>query len=154
LVKVEVEDTAVATLRFENGALGVVEVTTAARPDDFEASISILTERGTAVLGGLTANRLIVWTPDPDACETYSEEVPNAYGLGHRPLLGDVIADLSERNPHPISFQDGTRAVNLLNALYRSAEDGLPVELKDHPHSRFLGREDGARQALYLTDPD
>ena len=33
LVDVEVEDTAVAILKFESGALGAIEVTTAARPD-------------------------------------------------------------------------------------------------------------------------
>lgn len=46
LVEVETEDTAVAILRFRNGALGVVEATTATRPKDLEASISILGEGG------------------------------------------------------------------------------------------------------------
>lgn len=153
LVKVEVEDTAVAALRFASGALGVIEVTTAARPDDFEASVSVLTEGGAGVLGGLTANRLLTWTMDPAACEQHSEEVPNAYGNGHRPLLADVVADLLDGVPHPISFQEGARAIRFLNALYRSAEDNRPVMLKDSPVSRLLGREDQALHALYLTGP-
>src|SRR6266404_9599055 len=42
LAKIEAEDTAVAILRFRNGALGVIEATTATRPIDLEGSISIL----------------------------------------------------------------------------------------------------------------
>lgn len=154
LVKVQVEDTAVAALRFASGALGSVEVTTAARPDDFEASISVLAEQGAAIVAGLTANRLFTWTLDPAACEGLSEDVPNAYGNGHRPLLADVVAELLDGTPHPISFEEGARAVRLLNALYRSAEDGVPVRTKDQPASRRLGRQDPAIDGLYLTKPD
>src|ERR1700726_4747865 len=42
LVNIEAEDTAVVLLRFRNGALGVIEATTAARPKDLEGSISVL----------------------------------------------------------------------------------------------------------------
>ncbi|MBK7907717.1 MAG: Gfo/Idh/MocA family oxidoreductase [Gemmatimonadetes bacterium] len=47
LAKVETEDTAVVTLRFANGALGVIEATTAARPRDLEGSLSLLGEAAT-----------------------------------------------------------------------------------------------------------
>ena len=47
-VKLEVEDTALSIIKFKNGAIGNLEVTTAARPDDFEASISVLGEYGMA----------------------------------------------------------------------------------------------------------
>jgi predicted dehydrogenase len=42
LVDIEAEDTAVVMLSFRNGALGVIEATTAARPKDLEGSISVL----------------------------------------------------------------------------------------------------------------
>ena len=45
-VSCEVEDTVVATIEFESGAVGVIEITVAARPDDFESSISILGSKG------------------------------------------------------------------------------------------------------------
>ena len=41
LVDIEGEDTAVVTLKFKNGALGIIEATTATRPNDLEGSISI-----------------------------------------------------------------------------------------------------------------
>ena len=42
LVNIESENTAVATLKFKNGALGIVEATTATRPKNLEGSLSIL----------------------------------------------------------------------------------------------------------------
>ena len=37
LVDIEAEDTAIVTLKFKNGALGIIEATTAVRPKDLEA---------------------------------------------------------------------------------------------------------------------
>src|SRR5438445_1265228 len=52
LVSIEAEDTGLAHLRFASGALGVIEATTAARPEDLEVSISILGEHATVDLRG------------------------------------------------------------------------------------------------------
>ena len=151
LVDVEVEDTAVATVLFSSGALGVIEVTTAARPHDFEASISVLAENGTALLGGIASNRLDVYTLDPEARETSSQEFPDAYGFGHWPFFEDVIADVRGVRSHPISVEEGTRAIRLLNALYRSAEDQREVRLDEGAVSHRLGRPDPKLAALYTT---
>ncbi|MBM3851877.1 MAG: Gfo/Idh/MocA family oxidoreductase [Verrucomicrobia bacterium] len=151
LVSIEVEDTGVAVLRFANGALGTVEATTTHRPDDKEASITILGEKGNCTLAGLAANKLVSWTPDPALCAVASEEIPNAYGFGHKPFLADVIADLQGLRPHPVSVEDGTRAIRLLNALYRSAEDGRPVGLAEGLSSQRLGRFDAKLHNMYLA---
>ena len=42
LVDIEAEDTAIVTIKFKNGALGIIEATTAARPKDLEGSLSVL----------------------------------------------------------------------------------------------------------------
>jgi predicted dehydrogenase len=42
LANMEAEDTAVATLKFRSGALGIIEATTAVRRTDLEGSLSIL----------------------------------------------------------------------------------------------------------------
>jgi len=61
LVSIEAEDTGIAMLRFRNGALGVIEATTAARPVDLEGSISILGQNGTVEVGGFAMNEMKVW---------------------------------------------------------------------------------------------
>ncbi len=154
LVNVEVEDTAVATLKFKNGALGVIEVTTAARPTDFEASISVLAENGAAILSGIACNQLNTYTLDPTASSACSEEFLDAYGLGHWQFFRDLLADLQESKPHPISFVEGTRAIRLLNAIYLSAEDKREVYLDEGLASHNLGRPDLKLSSLYETSPE
>ncbi len=151
LVQVEVEDTGVAIATFAGGALGVIEVTTAARPDDFEASISILGEKGTAVLGGIASNELSVYTLDENAKAENSEKFPDVYGFGHWAFFRDVAAAIEQGRPHPISFAEGSGAIRLLNALYRSAEDQRAVSLADRPASLRLGRPDEKLARLYTT---
>lgn len=153
LVQVEVEDTAVGVVTFAKGPVGIIEVTTAARPDDMEASISILAEKGTAILTGIASNQLSTYTLHPEERERFSEQFPDAYGYGHWPFFKDVIADLIDGKPHPISFEEGSRAIRLLNALYRSAEDGVVVRLTDGLGSRRLGQPDPALTKLYDVTP-
>jgi predicted dehydrogenase len=56
LVNIECEDTGAALFKFSNGAIGIVEATTAVRPKDLEGSISILGEKGSVVIGGFFMN--------------------------------------------------------------------------------------------------
>ena len=87
---IEVEDTAVSTIEFKNGGVGTIEVTTAARPDDFEASLSIVGSKGLAQIGGKAVNELQLFSPDPKACKKNSEIFKNGYGLGHLKFYKDV----------------------------------------------------------------
>ena len=57
-VNIEVEDAVVGTVKYKNGSIGTLEVTTAARPQDFEASISIIGSKGMAQIGGIAVNEL------------------------------------------------------------------------------------------------
>ena len=142
----EAEDTMVAALRFGDGSLGTIEATTAIRPEDVEASISIAGEGGMAVIGGIALNEIHTWKfvdPRPEdetTPERASQEVPTGYGLSHGPLIQEVIDRLEkgELSP-PISGEDTLAAVQLVHALYRSAEVGGWVELGDSPLSDRLG---------------
>ena len=57
-VNIEVEDTACVLLKFKSGAFGIVEATTATRPQDLEGSLSILGEKGSVVIEGFAVNKI------------------------------------------------------------------------------------------------
>jgi UDP-N-acetyl-2-amino-2-deoxyglucuronate dehydrogenase len=145
LVKMECEDLCVANLRFKNGALGVVEAMTAARPRDFEASLSLLGEKGTVILGGLALNKVDVWEfavpeeGDERVPETFSQEVPNAYGYGHDVLYNRVVESILHGAPVEISGEEGRKALELVHAIYASHEQGVRVDMENRPTSSRLG---------------
>lgn len=149
---IEVEDTVVATMRYANTSVGVLEVTTAARPDDFEASISLVCENGLAQIGGIAVNELQTFTPDPAACRENSEDFSGSvYGNGHAAMYRDIARSLFEGAPYPVSREDCLSSIRLLHAFYRSDEVGGWVDVASSTESTRLGRSDEALANLYRT---
>jgi predicted dehydrogenase len=151
--KLEAEDTGVSLLKFHNGALGQLEITMAARPDDFEASVSIVGSKGLAVLGGLCSNKLITFSSRPEDETAFSEEVPIVYGFGHKELYRRVVKTLLEGDPAPIEFADGLETIRLLHALYRSNEERRWVKLNENVESFRLGERRDDLLIPYLIQP-
>jgi predicted dehydrogenase len=146
LVDIEAEDTAVATLQFANGALGIVEATNAARPRDLEGSLSILGEGGTVVIGGFAVNKMVTWEftdPQPDdvdVLDRFSVNPPNVYGYGHQAYYEHVIDCLQNDTAALVDGLEGRRSLELITALYESIETGKAVALRFHSrHSRLGG---------------
>jgi predicted dehydrogenase len=134
LLDIETEDTAVATFKFKSGALGAFEATVATRPEDLEASISLLGEKGTVILGGFAVNKVNYWkfeTPLPEdeiIIGECSHEVPNVYGHGHSPYLMNVIDAIINNKPALVEASEGKKNIEILTALYESAAlGGKPV---------------------------
>jgi UDP-N-acetyl-2-amino-2-deoxyglucuronate dehydrogenase len=157
-VRAEVEDTACAWVRFVNGALGIIEATTATRPldKDLEASVSILGEKGTVIVEGASVNRVTTWTFDDADMSQYSEAPPNVYGFGHNHIIDNVVNVLIKGGKPLVTGEDALKSIKFLNALYRSMElGGQEVKLKDHPESQRFGVIDEKSvhiANLYRTD--
>ncbi len=150
LVKIEAEDTAVVILEFTNGALGVIEATTAARPTDLEGSVSILGEKGTVEIGGFAVNELKTWrfsNPQPgddDVFTKYSVNPPNVYGFGHHAYYEHVVRAIRKGGPNLVDGLAGRRSLELINAIYESVETGRTVPLRFTPKYSRLGRLDSS----------
>jgi predicted dehydrogenase len=149
---IEVEDTATASIAFEKGAVGSLEVTTAARPIDYEASISLVCENGLAQIGGIAVNELQIYTPDPAACRTHSEDFSgNVYGFGHAQIYRDIAAFFHQGLPYPITAGDTLGTIQLLNAFYIADEQRAWVDVASAGDSERLGRPDEELANLYRT---
>lgn len=149
---IEVEDTCVSTLKFANGAVGTLEITTAARPDDFEASISLVGSKGLMQIGGLAVNELQIFTPDAKEQAAHSEDFSKCvYGNGHETFYKDVADHMLDRKKYFVDYLEAKKSLGLLHSFYVSSETGVPVSPQEFKQSKFLGRPDEKLADLYRT---
>jgi predicted dehydrogenase len=147
LVDIECEDTGVAVITFKSGALGVVEATTATRPSDLEGSLSLLGARGNVEIGGFAVNQIRQWNfteslpGDAEVLEKYSENPPNVYGFGHVAYLRHVVKVLGNGAPSLVDGAEGRKSLELIHAIYQSAETGTEITIGPKSHSEKLGRK-------------
>jgi predicted dehydrogenase len=146
LAKIETEDTAVATLKFRNGALGIIEATTAVRPKDLEGSLSILGETGTVEIAGFAVNKIRHWQfspelpSDAEVIEKFSVNPPNVYGFGHQSYYEHVVDCLIHQRAALVDGLEGRKSLELISALYESIETGQEVSLNFSPRFCRLGQ--------------
>jgi UDP-N-acetyl-2-amino-2-deoxyglucuronate dehydrogenase len=149
---IEAEDTVVSSFTYENNAIGSLEVTTAARPDDFEASISIVGSKGLAQIGGIAVNELQLFTPKPSDCELHSEDFSDCvYGEGHRLLYKDIYQSINTGESYTVSYQDCLSSIKLLHSFYRSDEKNNWQKVDEDGESVRLGKDNNKISKLYRT---
>jgi UDP-N-acetyl-2-amino-2-deoxyglucuronate dehydrogenase len=148
LADIEAEDTAVVTLKFKNGALGIIEATTATRPNDLEGSISVLGEKGSVVIGGFAVNQMQTWSfediqeGDQSVLKQYSENPPNVYGFGHQAYYEHVVKCASHGGNNLVDGLQGRKSIELISAIYESVETGKEVFLRFMPKRCKLGLQE------------
>jgi predicted dehydrogenase len=138
--RIEVEDTAVACLRFKNGALGVIEATTSVHPG-LPKTIAVHGDRGTAVI---EQEDVLRWDFAPETEEDraikqrFAQKVGASGGSSdpsaishvyHARQLGDFVQALESGRKPRVDGREGRRAVEAILAVYQSAATGRVVEL-------------------------
>jgi predicted dehydrogenase len=138
--RIEVEDVAVATVKFANGALGVIEASTATWPGELKR-IEISGDAGSAIL---REEDLAVWkfAKETKADEAIRQKMssrtqtgggaadPKAIGHhGHMLQFQDVLNAIKKGTKPLVDGPEGRKAIELILAIYKSAETGKPVRL-------------------------
>ena len=144
LVKIEAEDTGVAIIRYNSGALGVLEATTATRPKDLEGSISILGEKGSVVIGGFFMNQLLTWNfadqqPIDDVIFDQYGKNPPEFGHNLGEYLKGVVQSLTTKKAALVDGLEGRKSLELITALYESIENDADVQIRFRPKKCRLG---------------
>lgn len=138
--RIAVEDTAVATLQFESGALGVIEASTAV----FPGYLKRVELHGSAGSAALEEEDIVAWDfaePAPDdqiVKQQLSEKISTAGGAsdpkaighhGHAALFANVLASIEGREPLLCDGTEGRRSVELILAIYAAARSGGTIKL-------------------------
>ena len=132
--RMEAEDIAVASLRFKNGALGVVEGMTLAYPG-FCTRLEVFGAEGGVVIEN---DQIKEWrlrsAENPSAQQ---EQHPLIVGSssadiwyqGHRRQIQDMIEAIREDRQPLVNGAEGLKPLEIVLAIYESAKTGMPVKL-------------------------
>jgi predicted dehydrogenase len=126
---VQVEDLGAACLRYDNDAVGVVEGASCYAGGSDEPEVAVLGEKGQVRFG--------LWS---GSCEAYlreaaaglpaeewvTREFDDATQVGY---YDDFAAAVSQGHSPPVTGTDGRKALEMVLAIYQSAQTGRPVSL-------------------------
>lgn len=132
---IEAEDTSVSVLKFKSGALGLLEAAVTIYPKNLEESLGIFGEKGTAVIGGPTANWVQNWQfeglSDEEVESTKQRVAQDPFGTpGHQCIIQDMTDAIRENREPIVSGKEGREALAFVVACQQSAETGQPVRLE------------------------
>ncbi|MFD0621023.1 Gfo/Idh/MocA family protein [Paenibacillus sp. GCM10027629] len=126
--QIETEDVAIASLRFKDGALGSVEVSSTVYPTSLEEQIAIFGEYGTVVIGGgPTAHHIVEWKfesmTDEESLQLKERINAEPYGeSGHLSIIRDMVKAIKQDERPSIQGEDGRAALKLVLDIYAAAE--------------------------------
>lgn len=146
---IEVEDTAVAVIKFKNGGIGNVLVSNSQNPalygkvqihGDNGATVSVQTDGGAMFIAGVSS---ITEPPYNDLWTVPNEGAQLSRWQGedrddfnrqdsmyyyHQVQINDFLSSIIENRPSLIDGLAGRKTVELIEAIYRSTESNQPVK--------------------------
>ena len=154
---IEVEDTALAIIKFKNGAIGNVIVSNSEKPGIYGkvqvhgengASVGVQTDGGAMFIAGMSGileppvndiwsvpgeEKMLERWKDEDA-KHFNSIDPMVYYMERQ--IEDYLHALDSSTEPLVTGEDGRRTVELFTAIYRSTRDNKPVKFPLQPENR------------------
>ena len=151
--RIEVEDTAVAILKFAGGALGTIVATTAAYPG-LTARIAVHGDRGSAVIdddelsyfhavsegqegddygagGGENQAKQVIEQDGEVGAGSGAGADPGSLSMAHREQIRDFVEAVREDREPSIDLEEGRKPLAIIQGIYESARTGGPVRIEE-----------------------
>ena len=147
---VEVDDTAVASIRFRNGGLGSIATSVSQKPGIYTkvhvhgsngSSIGVETDRGATFVAGVSGiaepslNDLWTVPGEENRLAEFQAEDRAAFATVdgtshyHARQFADFLGAIRDGRPPLVTGEDGRAVVELFAAIYRSSREVKPVRL-------------------------
>jgi predicted dehydrogenase len=135
LHRIEVEDTLVATMEFESGAIGTLEATTAAYPG-YPRCLELTGAEGTITIEHDRIISADLRSPIEDL-KNLKEHDSNAAAVspvvsdtrGHKRIFEDFLKAIETGSIPRCDGREGRRSVKVVEAIYQSSSEGRAVRL-------------------------
>jgi predicted dehydrogenase len=162
---IEVEDTAIAVLRFKNGALGNIVVSNSQNPALYGrvyvhgsngASVGVQTDGGAMFIAGMSSitdppiNDLWTVPGEQELLKKWQKEDSdfflsiNPMEYYHQLQISEFLKAVIKSHDPLITGEEGRKTVEIFTALYRSQRDRKPVKFpltaEDDRHDRDVGQ--------------
>ena len=133
LRNIEAEDVSTGVVRFDSGALAIVQAATTVYPRNYEESITIFGEKGTVKIGGANAlyfEHIQIEGYTEEKIKLMKEKIEHdPWGIpGHERIISDIIQAVKENRPPAVTGMDGKNALELVLAFYESANKNMPIQ--------------------------
>jgi len=122
---IPVEDTAVAVLKYKNGAFGVIQGATSVYPEQ-QTRFELHGENGTVIFDDKGFRQWKFLNSEEEAPALPDQA---ALASGHTVLVGDMIEAIREDREPMVNGPEARKAVELIMAIYESARTGSEVVL-------------------------
>jgi UDP-N-acetyl-2-amino-2-deoxyglucuronate dehydrogenase len=148
--QVEVEDTALAAVRFSSGAVGTIVASTAVFPG-FAQRLEITGTAGTVVVEDGLIVRRAFGAELPELAESdHNENAPSPSAThaaldsaSHAAHIADLLAAIDAGRPPSVTAESGRAALEVVCAVYQSAREGrsavIPVAAAEDPGAAVPG---------------
>lgn len=125
--EIDIEDTGVATLKFESGVTGSLIWTTTVYNKNYEGSITIVGEKGTIKIGGRYLNQIDFWDVQsyPLPHDVTFDDKPNQYGKyqgtssNHDKVVSNVVAKLLNERHDVVEGDEGIKSIEAIELIYK-----------------------------------
>lgn len=142
--KIEVEDTGVVNIAWENGAIGSMSVTMLTYPKNLEGSITIIGEKGTVQLDGPGLSDVKHWSfenANVFPVENSGFSADREFSNGHGPYYKNV-ADVMLRGEKAVSDGiSGIKSIELLEAIANSAGNNKTINLSNSSLEKIMAEK-------------
>lgn len=136
---IEVEDTAVAVLKYKSGAVGVIEGTTSIYPG-FPMTMEIHGEKGSVQMADdCISHWSVLDTPrgikekvqdlSQQVSQSVSSDPTQRDSTWHRLQIDDFIQAILHGREPQVSGREGRKSVRIIQSIYQSAQEGRPIKL-------------------------